>query len=141
MAQHRSLAYHPTAHPYPGGGDRGYTSPDDDLRAGREEKKPRKRNSVAVRTLTSEHIPNIADIILTCDRKCARCRKRKIKCTGDLHDGNGCEACQQAGTNQTHCFYLRVSTNFQNKLSDQLKYAQGQFSSTGRIPATAGARI
>ena len=41
--------------------------------------------------------------------QCARCRKRKIKCTGDLQDGNGCEACQSAGVPPSSCHYLRVS--------------------------------
>ena len=46
---------------------------------------------------------------LTRDNQCARCRKRKIKCTGDLQDGNGCEACQAAGVPRASCHYLRVS--------------------------------
>ena len=45
---------------------------------------------------------------LTLDEQCARCRKRKIKCTGDNHDGNGCEACQAAGVSKASCHYLRV---------------------------------
>ncbi len=45
---------------------------------------------------------------LTCHYQCARCRKRKIKCTGDLRDGNGCEACQAAGVPRSSCHYLRV---------------------------------
>ena len=49
-------------------------------------------------------------IWLTLDAQCARCRKRKIKCTGDNHDGNGCEACQAAGVPKASCHYLRVRT-------------------------------
>lgn len=48
---------------------------------------------------------------LTCVKQCARCRKRKIKCTGDLLDGNGCEACQAAGVPRSSCHYLRVNSH------------------------------
>lgn len=58
MAHHRSLAYHPTARTYSGADDRDYSPPDDDSKSGRGEKKPRKRNSVAVcasRSLLNMH--------------------------------------------------------------------------------------
>lgn len=49
MAQSRSLAYHGSSRAYSDGHDEDY-SPNDDSRPGRE-RKPRKRNSVAVRAL------------------------------------------------------------------------------------------
>ncbi|KAL6714064.1 hypothetical protein ACLMJK_008558 [Lecanora helva] len=89
MGHYRNIAHRPSNRSYPGGDDGTLTPPHDESRPGKGEKAPRKRNSVA----------------------CARCRKRKIKCTGDLGDGNGCEACQAAGTNPSSCFYLRVNSH------------------------------
>lgn len=39
--------------------------------------------------------------------QCRRCRKRKIKCSGDTGDGHGCSNCRSAGN--TDCQFLRVS--------------------------------
>jgi len=41
------------------------------------------------------------------DLQCRRCRKRKIKCSGDPGDGQGCSNCRSAGN--TDCQFLRVS--------------------------------
>ncbi|KAB8228127.1 hypothetical protein BDV23DRAFT_195951 [Aspergillus alliaceus] len=40
---------------------------------------------------------------------CNRCRKRKIKCSGDIGDGHGCSNCRNSG-NQ-HCQFLRVNSS------------------------------
>ncbi|KAL3465145.1 hypothetical protein BJX64DRAFT_69373 [Aspergillus heterothallicus] len=39
---------------------------------------------------------------------CVRCRKRKIKCSGDVGDGQGCSNCRSAGN--TPCQFLRVNS-------------------------------
>ncbi|KAL4930536.1 uncharacterized protein BDV17DRAFT_40591 [Aspergillus undulatus] len=39
---------------------------------------------------------------------CSRCRKRKIKCSGDDGDGQGCSNCRSAGN--TQCHFLRVNS-------------------------------
>ena len=40
--------------------------------------------------------------------QCARCRKRKIRCSGDTGDGQQCNNCKQAGLEQGQCLFLRV---------------------------------
>ncbi|KAJ5389225.1 uncharacterized protein N7496_000293 [Penicillium cataractarum] len=39
---------------------------------------------------------------------CGRCRRRKIKCSGDSGDGQGCSNCRNAGN--TDCQFLRVAS-------------------------------
>ncbi|KAL6230076.1 hypothetical protein BDW75DRAFT_223538 [Aspergillus navahoensis] len=39
---------------------------------------------------------------------CLRCRRRKIKCSGDVGDGQGCSNCQSAGDT---CHFLRVNSS------------------------------
>ncbi|KAE8144093.1 hypothetical protein BDV25DRAFT_3184 [Aspergillus avenaceus] len=47
---------------------------------------------------------------------CSRCRKRKIKCSGDTGDGQGCSNCQSSGN--TNCHFLRVNSSIlQTKVS------------------------
>ncbi|KAJ6084506.1 hypothetical protein N7486_011306 [Penicillium sp. IBT 16267x] len=43
---------------------------------------------------------------------CRRCRKRKIKCSGDSGDGQGCSNCRSAGTND--CQFFRVNSHAVN---------------------------
>ncbi|KAJ5631758.1 uncharacterized protein N7484_011858 [Penicillium longicatenatum] len=43
---------------------------------------------------------------------CRRCRKRKIKCSGDSGDGQGCSNCRSAGTND--CQFFRVNSHSVN---------------------------
>ncbi|PYI05711.1 hypothetical protein BO78DRAFT_461843 [Aspergillus sclerotiicarbonarius CBS 121057] len=40
---------------------------------------------------------------------CNRCRKRKIKCSGDPGDGQGCSNCRTSGN--TSCHFLRVNSS------------------------------
>lgn len=42
--------------------------------------------------------------------QCNRCRKRKIKCSGDTGDGQGCSNCRSSGN--TDCHFLRVSHRY-----------------------------
>ncbi|KAF3164601.1 hypothetical protein TWF788_001107 [Orbilia oligospora] len=39
---------------------------------------------------------------------CARCRKRKIRCSGDPGDNSGCQNCRTAGIALGQCQFLRV---------------------------------
>lgn len=41
--------------------------------------------------------------------QCGRCRKRKIRCSGDPGDGTGCNNCKTSGTDPSQCQFLRVS--------------------------------
>jgi hypothetical protein len=43
--------------------------------------------------------------------QCARCRKRKIRCSGDRGDGLGCNNCRQAGVDSSQCQFHRVRMN------------------------------
>ena len=61
---------------------------------------PRKRVPVAV---SQRSIRTSAADLYQCDR----CRKRKIKCSGDQGDGSGCDNCKTVGW--TECQFLRVS--------------------------------
>ena len=54
QSQPRAIAYHGSACGYSDGRDEDYSPPNDNSRAGRGEKKPRKRNSVAV-SLIADH--------------------------------------------------------------------------------------
>ncbi|KAF2483233.1 hypothetical protein BDY17DRAFT_143723 [Neohortaea acidophila] len=52
---------------------------------------------------------------------CRRCRKRKIKCSGDLGEGSGCGACRQAGADSTQCTFIRVGAVEKSELPTQLR--------------------
>ncbi|KAK5695808.1 hypothetical protein LTR97_008228 [Elasticomyces elasticus] len=41
---------------------------------------------------------------------CSRCRRRKIKCSGDPLDGSGCQACRASGTDVNACTFDRVGS-------------------------------
>ncbi|RPB04559.1 hypothetical protein L873DRAFT_1369438 [Choiromyces venosus 120613-1] len=41
---------------------------------------------------------------------CGRCRKRKIRCSGDPGDNTGCGNCKAASVTQGTCVFLRVSS-------------------------------
>ncbi|SMQ49625.1 unnamed protein product [Zymoseptoria tritici ST99CH_3D7] len=41
---------------------------------------------------------------------CSRCRKRKIRCSGDAGDGSGCSNCHSAGVDKASCTFHRVGT-------------------------------
>ncbi|KAI0994416.1 hypothetical protein K3495_g13766, partial [Podosphaera aphanis] len=50
---------------------------------------------------------------------CGRCRKRKIRCSGQTPDGMPCEACQINGC--TQCEYLMVSSHATTLRSEVLQ--------------------
>lgn len=112
MAQPRSLTYRGSIRAYPDGNE------SDESRSPRGDKKPRKRNSVA----------------------CARCRKRKIKCTGDRLDGNGCEACQAAGVPRSSCHYLRVNSHHIEDVALQIS-SDSEWPHSAPAPANYMTRI
>ncbi|GAB7364636.1 hypothetical protein MBLNU230_g5439t1 [Neophaeotheca triangularis] len=41
---------------------------------------------------------------------CSRCRRRKIKCSGELKDGPGCQACRASGADVSQCSFIRVGS-------------------------------
>jgi hypothetical protein len=71
----------------------------------RDEKprKQRKRALVAVSELDVQFKLPVSDFT-----QCNRCRKRKIKCNGDLNTGLACTSCRTVGA--TECQYSRVSS-------------------------------
>ncbi|KAF2713614.1 hypothetical protein K504DRAFT_424390 [Pleomassaria siparia CBS 279.74] len=42
---------------------------------------------------------------------CARCRKRKIRCSGDPGNNSGCQNCKLAGVDMSHCQFHRVGSD------------------------------
>ncbi|KAH7390911.1 hypothetical protein DE146DRAFT_147414 [Phaeosphaeria sp. MPI-PUGE-AT-0046c] len=56
---------------------------------------------------------------------CARCRKRKIKCSGDPGNGTGCNACKAAGVDLSSCQFHRVGSDSNvTKVMDNYHIAQ-----------------
>ncbi|KAF2268349.1 hypothetical protein CC78DRAFT_21609 [Lojkania enalia] len=47
---------------------------------------------------------------------CARCRKRKIRCSGDPGNGTGCQNCKQAGVDLNQCQFQRVGSQDPNTI-------------------------
>ncbi|KAF2107627.1 hypothetical protein BDV96DRAFT_653701 [Lophiotrema nucula] len=57
---------------------------------------------------------------------CARCRKRKIRCSGDPGNGTGCANCKQAGVDPSQCQFHRVgSAEFPQVLASSLPQMVG----------------
>ncbi|KAH7086328.1 hypothetical protein FB567DRAFT_497398 [Paraphoma chrysanthemicola] len=68
---------------------------------------------------------------------CARCRKRKIRCSGDLGNGHGCNNCRLAGVDGSLCQFHRVGSDNVNKVLDNYHLAHhlgGMPSSNGMMP-------
>ncbi|KAH6643165.1 hypothetical protein C7974DRAFT_352430 [Boeremia exigua] len=55
---------------------------------------------------------------------CARCRKRKIRCSGDSQDGGGCANCKAAGVDASHCQFHRVGSDHVQKVMDNYTIVQ-----------------
>ncbi|RMZ67412.1 transcriptional regulatory [Pyrenophora seminiperda CCB06] len=55
---------------------------------------------------------------------CARCRKRKIRCSGDPGTGAGCRNCRSAGVDPMHCQFHRVGSDVPHKVMDNFSLAQ-----------------
>ncbi|KNG46690.1 glycoside hydrolase family 10 [Stemphylium lycopersici] len=54
---------------------------------------------------------------------CARCRKRKIRCTGDPGNGSGCSNCKSAGLDARQCQFHRVGSDAVHKVMDNINMA------------------
>ncbi|PYH88832.1 hypothetical protein BO71DRAFT_453832 [Aspergillus ellipticus CBS 707.79] len=52
---------------------------------------------------------------------CNRCRKRKIKCSGDIGDGQGCSNCRSSGN--PNCQFLRVNSSMLQTKNSPWSYA------------------
>ncbi|KAF2808378.1 uncharacterized protein BDZ99DRAFT_54468 [Mytilinidion resinicola] len=61
---------------------------------------------------------------------CARCRKRKIRCSGDPGNGLGCENCRGAGADITQCQFNRVGSGDAFSVMNLAGNIPTQFSST-----------
>ncbi|KAH8687685.1 hypothetical protein BGZ60DRAFT_13871 [Tricladium varicosporioides] len=61
---------------------------------------------------------------------CGRCRKRKIKCSGDANNGQPCSSCNAAGVD--NCQFLRVSSREAPMKTDQI-FDDFDPSSTSRL--------
>ncbi|KAF1923696.1 uncharacterized protein M421DRAFT_308077 [Didymella exigua CBS 183.55] len=55
---------------------------------------------------------------------CARCRKRKIRCSGDKGDGQGCQNCKVAGVEASYCQFHRVGSDHVHKVMDNFNMVQ-----------------
>jgi hypothetical protein len=51
---------------------------------------------------------------------CARCRKRKIRCSGDPGDGTGCNSCKGAGVDVNVCQFHRVGSGDASRVLDSI---------------------
>ncbi|KAF1939005.1 hypothetical protein EJ02DRAFT_505072 [Clathrospora elynae] len=56
---------------------------------------------------------------------CARCRKRKIRCSVDPRSGSSCLNCKQAGVDPNHCQFYRVGSDNLYKVVDTMNMAHG----------------
>ncbi|KAL4801924.1 hypothetical protein BDV18DRAFT_68134 [Aspergillus unguis] len=75
---------------------------------------------------------------------CMRCRKRKIKCSGDVGGGLGCSNCQSAGNIQ--CQFLRVNssilqTKAQASSGSGWPYPASDVASRAYAPSMSSARM
>ncbi|KAF1965026.1 hypothetical protein BU23DRAFT_575231 [Bimuria novae-zelandiae CBS 107.79] len=61
---------------------------------------------------------------------CARCRKRKIRCSGDPGDGTGCQNCHSAGVDPKLCAFHRVGSGEASSMIDLHNLAQMASSNT-----------
>lgn len=67
----------------------------------------KQRRRIAVAVSNGVILPVQAKKDLQCGQ-CSRCRKRKIKCSGDPKNGMGCQNCRNAGAEPGNCQFLRV---------------------------------
>ncbi|TKA33294.1 hypothetical protein B0A50_00847 [Salinomyces thailandicus] len=130
-SQHRSSStagYYDRPAPYSAYGSYGYHEPP------RQELRPEYGGRPVTRALIHETEPELAPG--TARRRiavaCSRCRRRKIKCSGDPGDGTGCQACRASGADVTACTFNRVGTIVPGV------EAYPQASSAGAAPHSAG---
>ncbi|KAL4792734.1 hypothetical protein BDV19DRAFT_246986 [Aspergillus venezuelensis] len=70
---------------------------------------------------------------------CQRCRKRKIRCSGDVGDGQGCSNCQSSGN--TLCQFLRVNSEIlQPKSAPAWPYPANEMVSRSYAPSSSRTR-
>ncbi|KAJ6193045.1 hypothetical protein J3E72DRAFT_379399 [Bipolaris maydis] len=62
---------------------------------------------------------------------CARCRKRKIRCSGDPGNGSGCLNCRAAGVESINCQFHRVGSDVVHKVMDNINMAHNLSSLAG----------
>lgn len=53
-------------------------------------------------------------------KKCARCRKRKIRCSGDSGHGTGCSNCKQAGVGPMQWLFYRVGSGEPSRILGEI---------------------
>ncbi|PWW75649.1 hypothetical protein C7212DRAFT_204841 [Tuber magnatum] len=56
---------------------------------------------------------------------CGRCRKRKIRCSGDPGDGTGCTNCKGASVAHGTCVFLRVQCEMAELVPDHMLMVSG----------------
>ncbi|ORY15695.1 hypothetical protein BCR34DRAFT_161378 [Clohesyomyces aquaticus] len=61
---------------------------------------------------------------------CARCRKRKIRCSGDPGNGSGCHNCRASGVDLSQCQFHRVGSSNATDLITNMNVAQSLASMT-----------
>ncbi|KAI4086242.1 MAG: hypothetical protein LQ344_007706 [Seirophora lacunosa] len=110
-------------------------SPLQDQDSEKGEQQPRRRIGLAVRTSFQLEQQRLSKL-MSCPQ-CSRCRKRKIKCSGDI-GGAGCQNCRNAGADE--CNFLRVnSTDVLATASSNLDYPYPPTnSSTLSLPGNMG---
>ncbi|KAL4954913.1 hypothetical protein BDW69DRAFT_131811 [Aspergillus filifer] len=70
---------------------------------------------------------------------CQRCRKRKIRCSGDVGDGQGCSNCRSSGN--TLCQFLRVNSEIlQPKGTPAWPYPANEMVSRSYAPSSSRTR-
>ncbi|KAI7514695.1 hypothetical protein KC347_g375 [Hortaea werneckii] len=77
---------------------------------------------------------------------CSRCRRRKIKCSGNPGDGTGCQACRASGSDVSACHFNRVNSHELSmtgvevyppgSIAGNAPHSTGYASDTGSITAT-----
>ena len=68
----------------------------------------RRRIAVAVCCGSMSYEWIVTILVTDTHQQCSRCRKRKIKCSGDPGNGQGCNNCKTAGADIGTCQFLRV---------------------------------
>ncbi|RMX77599.1 hypothetical protein D0869_09762 [Hortaea werneckii] len=66
---------------------------------------------------------------------CSRCRRRKIKCSGNPGDGTGCQACRASGADVSLCHFNRVNSHELSMTGVEV-YPPGSIA--GNTPHSAG---
>ncbi|KAF2177678.1 hypothetical protein K469DRAFT_602568 [Zopfia rhizophila CBS 207.26] len=68
---------------------------------------PRSRGNMGREEQTTENAQTRRRIAVAC----ARCRKRKIRCSGDPGNGSGCQNCRSSGVDLSACQFHRVGSS------------------------------